>query len=126
MSVSILRVHAPATIKLTRTMLEKHIIDANESIRNFAKLLGVDFTSLNAGDRIVKDAVFTDGTSASVCFYRTKNRGDRRLSIRGLKSRADIGDTIALSFTSNDAGEIVLVVNVTVEPAYKSVLGIDS
>ena len=30
-------------LRLTNTMLNKSIIDANESIRKFAKLFGIDF-----------------------------------------------------------------------------------
>ena len=39
-----------ATIRLTRTMLEKHIIDANESVRRLALLCGIDYQQIGAGE----------------------------------------------------------------------------
>ena len=38
-------------LRLTKTMLEKSIIDANVSIRRFAKLFQVDFETMKAGER---------------------------------------------------------------------------
>lgn len=115
MSIHTLRSHAPATLTLTRTMLEKHIIDANASIRNFAKLLHIDYDQIATGEKVTVEAEFTDGTPTVLAFYRTNNRGDRRFSIKGIKARAEIGDTIALTFKVTSSGDIVLVVNSTQE-----------
>lgn len=115
MSIHTLRSHAPATLTLTRTMLEKHIIDANASIRNFAKLLNIDYDQIATGEKVTVEAEFTDGTPTVLAFYRTNNRGDRRFSIKGIKARAEIGDTIALTFKVTSSGDIVLVVNSTQE-----------
>ena len=35
-----------AQIKLTKTMLDKAIIDANKSVREFVKVFGVDFAKM--------------------------------------------------------------------------------
>jgi hypothetical protein len=40
-----------AEIKLTKTMLDKAIIDANNSVREFVKGFGVDFNKMKSGDR---------------------------------------------------------------------------
>ena len=108
-----------ASITLTRTMLEKAIIDANTSIRNFSKLVGVNFDDMKSGDRAQIPAQFLDGTATTLSFYRTRNdRGDRRFSIKGIKKQADIGDTVAITFQHNDKGEGVLVINITKNQEY--------
>ena len=126
MNVATLRSHAPATLTLTRTMVEKHIIDANASIRGFAKLLGIDYADMVPGQKLTVDAEFTNGSSTTLAFYRTNNRGDRRFSIKGIKANAEIGDTIALTFKVTSSGDIVLVVNVTQQPEYSNLLEVQS
>jgi hypothetical protein len=51
-----------AEIKLTKTMLDKAIIDANNSVREFVKAYGVDFNKMKSGDRATLEAKFIDGT----------------------------------------------------------------
>ena len=50
-------------------------------------------------------------------FYKTVNRGDRRLSISGIKQKAQINDLIAFNYKrivlDNDLQENVIVINVT-------------
>ena len=122
MSIATLRSHAPETLTLTLTMVEKHIIDANASIRGFAKLLGIDYADMVAGQKVTVDAEFTDGTATTLAFYRTNNRGDRRFSIKGIKANAMIADTIALTFKLTSSEDIVLEVNVTQQPEYRNLL----
>jgi hypothetical protein len=100
-------------IKLTKTMLEKSIIDANKSVRRLASLFNVDMDAMSQGDKVTIEGVFFDGTPCKVNFYRTKNRADRRVSVTGLKKQADIGDTITLSYKRTDTGAFILVVNVS-------------
>lgn len=100
-------------IKLTKTMLEKSIIDANKSVRRLASLFNVDMDSMSQGDKVTIEGVFFDGTPCKVNFYRTKNRADRRVSVTGLKKQAGIGDTITLSYKRIDTGAFILVVNVS-------------
>ena len=54
--IQALRDYSPliATIKLTKTMLDKHIIDANESVRKFSRLFDVDYDSMTNGDKVTK------------------------------------------------------------------------
>ena len=47
-----------AQIKLTKTMLDKAIIDANNSVREFVKVYGVDFNNMKSGDRATLEARF--------------------------------------------------------------------
>lgn len=108
-------------IKLTKTMLEKSIIDANKSVRRLASLFNVDMDAMSQGDKVTIEGLFLkgntlqelSGTPCKVNFYRTKNRGDRRVSVTGLKKQAGIGDTITLSYKRADTGAFILVVNVS-------------
>ena len=87
-----------AVIKLTKTMLNKHIIDANASVREWAKLSGVDYAKMKCGEKHSISAEFTDGTETVLNLYRTNNaRGDRRISIKGIKAQAEIGDTVTFT-----------------------------
>jgi hypothetical protein len=104
-------------------MLNKAIIDANNSVRNFSKLCGIDFDEMQSGDRATVNAEFLDGTETVLSFYRTKNqRGDRRFSIKGIKQQAEAGDTVAVTFKHNAQGERVLVINVTRNSEYNYLL----
>ena len=90
-----------AEIKLTKTMLDKAIIDANNSVREFVKTFGVDFTKMKSGDRATLEAKFVDGTETVINLYRTNNaRGDRRISIKGIKSQAEVGSIITISLNT--------------------------
>jgi hypothetical protein len=93
-------------------MLDKHIIDANASVRAFGALLGIDYQHIQAGDKVKIPAQFHEGGITYICFYKT-NRGDRRFSVQGLKANAAAGDTIAITFKVTQQGETVLVINIT-------------
>jgi len=100
-----------AKIEITKTMLDKSIIDANKSVREF---LDHDF-GMNYDDkfftaewydtdkeRTMRNAFFVvgeyaDGTEADVKFYRSAKRGDRRISIQKLKQYAEAGDEVILT-----------------------------
>ena len=114
---------APAKLVLTKTMLEKAIIDANASVRQFGRLFGVVYEDMAAGDRVQLDAEFLDGSPTTLSFYKTRNRGDRRFSIRGIKKQAEIGDTIALCVRVDaSTGEAALVINIDRNAEYGYVL----
>ena len=77
--------------------LDKAIIDANNSVREFVKTYGVDFTKMKSGDRATLEAKFVDGTETVINLYRTNNaRGDRRISIKGIKAQADVGNVVSI------------------------------
>jgi hypothetical protein len=98
-------------------MLNKSIIDANTSIRRFAKLFGIDFDTMVNGEKHKLLAYYEDDTLCTISFYKTVNRGDRRLSISGIKKKAQINDLIAFNYKrvilDNDLQENVIVINVT-------------
>ena len=101
---------ATGVIKLTPTMLNKSIIDANKTVIALAASIGVDFNALQAGEKITIEGRYDiDGQACSVSFYRTKARGDKRFSISGLKKRAAVGDCVAITHDLNGA----LVINAT-------------
>ena len=90
-----------ATIKLTKRMLDKSIIDANKSVIAFVdEYLSVTYDDIPKGaDHVLMNrkhlvpAVFEDDTHSEIRLYR-RPRGDRLLSIKGLSKMAEVGDTI--------------------------------
>ena len=104
-------------LRLTNTMLNKAIIDANTSIRRFSKLFGIDFDTMVNGEKHKLLAYYEDDTVCTISFYKTVNRGDRRLSISGIKKKAEINDLIAFNYkriiVDNDLDQTVIVINVT-------------
>ena len=103
-----------AKIKLTKTMLDKSIIDANKTVQKF--LLGdfgMDYNDqffVNRNKFIIIGE-YGDGTEAKVTFYRTGTRGDKRISIQKLKQYADAGNEVCLiSDSQNSTGNIFIAV----------------
>jgi hypothetical protein len=100
-----------AKIKLTKTMLNKSIIDANKSVQQFLDHdFGMNYddkfftyTYFNSEtERFERNAFFivgeyADGTEADVRFYRSATRGDKRISIQKLKQYAEAGDEVILT-----------------------------
>ncbi len=82
-----------AKIKLTKTMLNKSIIDANKSVQQFLKeeLLHT-YDDLEAGEKLKVPSLYEDGTRTTVTFYKAKGRGDKRISVQNLRK----GDTLGL------------------------------
>ena len=112
-------------LRLTNTMLNKSIIDANESIRKFAKLFGIDF-NFGKGQKHKLLAYYDDDDLVcTLSFYKTVNRGDRRLSISGIRKKAQVNDLIALTYKrillDNDMQENVIVINVTAKAENRKV-----
>ena len=86
-----------AKIKLTKTMLNKSIIDANKSVQQFlTEELEHTYNLLQAGDRVHWDSLYEDDTPTVVTFYKAKGRGDKRISIKNLRKFAEEGDTVKL------------------------------
>jgi len=89
-----------AKIKLTRTMLEKYIIDANVSVVAWARAeWGVEYEVLRLNNRHVVACAVLNGEEkmiTAVTFYVTR-RGDKRLSIARIGSFAKAGDEIVLT-----------------------------
>ena len=108
-----------AKIKLTKTMLDKSIIDANKTVQSFLyEDFGMDYTDkffteqfYNAEKDRFERKKFTiigeyiDGTEADITFYRSGKRGDKRISIQKLKQYADAGDEVRLSSDSESDGD---------------------
>lgn len=105
------------TIQLTKTMIEKSIIDANSSIRRLARLVGVDYDQLGNGEKITVSAEYIDGTETTLSFYKTK-RGDRRFSCKGINKKAAIGDTVAVALRVSPKNDDVVVINVSENQEY--------
>ena len=113
-------------ITLTKTMLDKCIIDANLSVVKFAAVSGIEYASMENGHRVMIEGKHLITTDEDVCetvtvrsnkwteddcrivFYKTA-RGDRRISISGIKKYAKVGDKVALTFGSNGC----LIINIS-------------
>ena len=93
-----------AKIKLTKTMLDNSIIDANKSVREFLEQeLDYSYDKLEADVSDGKyyhnywcNALYEDDTPTIVTFYKSRTRGDRRISIKNLRKFAEEGDTVKL------------------------------
>ena len=93
-----------AKIKLTKTMLDKSIIDANKSVREFLEQeLDYSYDELDADVSDGKyyhnywcNALYEDDTPTIVTFYKSRTRGDKRISIKNLRKFAEEGDTVKL------------------------------
>ena len=108
-----------ARIKLTKTMLDKSIIDANKTVQSFLlEDFGMDYTDkffteqfYNADkDRFERNKFtiigeYIDGTEADITFYRSGKRGDKRISIQKLKQYADAGNEVRLISDSESDGD---------------------
>ena len=116
-------------LKITSTMLEKSIIDCNDSIRNLmapsflsskpdeperrtfwdietkttrCKLIPrFNFHHAEVGKRYKIEAIFeSTKTKSTVTFYKTK-RGDKRISIQKLRQHVEIGTILELTLKNN-------------------------
>ena len=83
-----------AEIKVTQTMLDKHIIDANKSV---IKLFGDTYDNLENGEGIKFDGeYFYDSTISVIRCYKSKTRGDKRISISGLNKHTKAGEVVGI------------------------------
>ncbi len=116
-----------AKIKLTKTMLDKSIIDANKTVQQF---LTDDF-EMSYDDpyftqqwynekanrfergRLTITGEYADGERVDVRFYRSGTRADKRISIQKLKQYAEAGDEVILTSNVKDAeGEYLIYINI--------------
>ena len=108
-----------ANIKLTKTMLDKSIIDANKTVQSFLlEDFGMDYTDKffteqfynSDKDRFERNKFtitgeYIDGTEADITFYRSGKRGDKRISIQKLKQYADAGNEVRLISDGESDGD---------------------
>ena len=95
-----------ALFHVTGTILNKSIQDCNAAIRDLLKREGVlDYDTLNAGDKVTLEGVYSDGTETTISAYRAKTRGDKRIWFNSLKNHANAGDVMALVIRS---GKLVI------------------
>ena len=83
-----------AEIKVTQTMLDKHIIDANKSV---IKLFDDTYDNLENGDGVKFDGeYFLHNTISVIRCYKAKTQGDKRISISGLNKHTQAGDVVGI------------------------------
>lgn len=101
------------TLTITQTMLNKYIIDCPKPLRlAMQEVLGGDCmydSFLDIVEKLPWPCVFElpDGTTTTskVNFYKTK-RGDKRISIKGLRQFAKAGDVLTVTPTPVDLEEV--------------------
>lgn len=116
-----------AKIKLTKTMIDKSIIDANKTVQQF---LTDDFemsyddpyfiqqwynekTQRYERGKLIVTGEYADGERVDVRFYRSGKRADKRISIQKLKQYAEAGDEVILTSNVEDAeGEYLIYINI--------------
>jgi MvaI/BcnI restriction endonuclease family protein len=104
------------TIRLTKTMLAKSIMDASEGLRNL--LINnhlIDFGEIEKRDKVIKTALVLSKNEIiekDTSYYRpeTKN-GDPRFWIYGFKKISEIGTLIYFTYFENRLVAIPLVEN---------------
>jgi len=105
-------------LKLTHTMWDKNNIDAGVFER-FASLYGVNFKTMNKGDKQTLSAVFRfNGVDSptKVNFYKTKARGDKRFSIQSIKQKSKAGDIIALTYEHDpQTNKNIIILNLSAQ-----------
>ena len=109
------------TIKLTKTMLEKSIMDATKPVQDFYfYALDGNFGDMLRMEHDEYDAEFIFGAETTIKFYRTKGRGDNRFSIKGLRKYADVGDYLtvqeAYKYSENGKGGVHSIIISVDEP----------
>ena len=97
--------------------LWEHFDMENRNPNDRMKIKFIDFDKMKNGDKYEVLARFDDPDSnqhSVVRFYKTINRGDRRVSIKGIKQYANIGDLIGLSAClPKDDNKDIIIINVT-------------
>lgn len=117
------KVVPPVFKTLTKTMIEKGNPDCWRELATFARLFGVDFDTLENGQRVEVPLAFTDGSESVIRFYRVTGKGgrkDKRYSIPAgdLRAQASVGDTIAFTFKIDNQGKAMICANVTRQPEF--------
>ena len=123
-----------AKIKLTKTMLDKSIIDANKTVQQF---LTDDF-EMSYDDpyfvqqwynekaqryergKLTVTGEYADGERVDIRFYRSGKRSDKRISIQKLKQYAEAGDTVVLTsnaWKEDNETEYLIHINIVRETA---------
>lgn len=111
-------------VRLTKTMIDKNIIDANALVRNLLKKYGlVDFSKLiNGGSNGIKldsELLLDEGKQiVKTNFYRAATRGDERFSIGGLRNLVTdrkfyVGDLIYITVNKYKEKNRITLINVT-------------
>jgi len=108
-----------ALFKVTKTMLDKSIMDANKEICRFLSEHDfLDYDILAMTEKVylpckLQANVGSDYKPSKISCYKT-NRGDKRIWIKGLKDIAKAGDKLNLRLYEN-GGNIkeIIVHNIT-------------
>jgi hypothetical protein len=97
-------------IFVTQTMLDKSIIDANKTVQEYTKWhWDLDYAGLDAGEHFTVPMLLVQDDMEyvlNVKFYKTKGRGDKRVSIEKLGRFAQARDLVTLWVDDDMNGRI--------------------
>ena len=106
-------------IRLTDTMLNKGIIDANVFVQDVLKKYGVfDFSTLNNGGRKLINAQFIGKNTkfeAKMSCYKAKTRGDERFWVYGKEFKGQVESGHLIYITVAPERDKVIIINLSVE-----------
>ena len=106
-------------IMVTKTMLDKSIIDANKTVQEYTKWhWDVDYAALDAGEYFSVPMILVQDEIEyvlNVKFYKSKGRGDKRVSIEKLRTFAQVGDLVTL-WIDKSKDESVAYINIEHDP----------
>ncbi|MFV8044116.1 MvaI/BcnI family restriction endonuclease [Streptococcus pluranimalium] len=106
-------------IRLTDTMLNKGIIDANVFVRDVLKKYGVfDFSTLNNGEKELIKVQFIGKRAsfeAKMSCYKAKTRGDERFWVYGKEFRGQVKSGHLIYITVAPETYKVIIINLSVE-----------
>jgi hypothetical protein len=106
-------------IMVTQTMLDKSIIDANKTVQEYMKWhWEVGYAFLEAGEHFtvpMKHVQDDIEYVLNVKFYKSKGRGDKRISIEKLRNFAQAGDLVTL-WVDKSKDESVAYIDIEHDP----------
>ncbi len=102
-------------ITITQTMYDKSCIDANKVVRQFfMEHFGKDEGEFIAewhmedSDMQYLKPMFTHVSDTVIKLFKTKGRGDPRVSFKDWKKHVNVGETLELQFTNDKSIEILV------------------
>ena len=120
-------------IRLTNTMIDKGIIDANVFVQDILKKYGLlDFSKLEKGEKKILQAKVVGKNAdfeTEMSCYRAKTRGDERFWIYGKKFKDQVEPGQLIYITVNPDKDKVITINLSTEMIediqLSSIFGVD-
>ncbi|MGN2271668.1 MvaI/BcnI family restriction endonuclease [Priestia megaterium] len=120
-----------ALIRMTKTMLDKSIMDASDSIRNLLKKYDIiNYLNIDQGEKVLEQAnIISDKgiKERKVSYYRPKTKkGDPRFWVYNLTSFINVGELVYLTVHDSKLIVIPLIHYDNFEKDISSYFGVDA